>query len=91
MTGSLIALLILALDVYKWILLVRVLMSWIPNVPRYNPIVRFLVDVTDPVLYPFQRLIPPEKTGFLDLSPILAFFAIGFIQRLLQMLMAPGL
>ena len=62
-------------------LIVRVLLSWIPH-DRYHPIVSFLYDITDPILRPFQNIIPSWKIG-IDLSPILAFFAIGIVRDLL--------
>lgn len=89
--GSIVGLAIWALSIYQWIIVARAITSWIPNISRYHPLVRLLVNITDPVLYPFQRLIPPEKTGFLDLSPVLAFFAIEFLEALLGRLAAPGL
>jgi len=69
-----------ALEVCKFILLARVILSWVPNVNYRQPIVRFLYNVTEPVLKPIQRLIPPEKTGYIDLSPLFVFFAIQFLQ-----------
>ena len=62
-------------------LIVRVLLSWVPH-DRYHPIVSFLYDITDPILRPFQNIIPSWKIG-IDLSPILAFFAIGIFRDLL--------
>ena len=62
-------------------LIVRVLLSWLPH-DRYHPIVSFLYDITDPILRPFQNIIPSWKIG-IDLSPILAFFAIGIVRDLL--------
>ncbi|MBA95165.1 MAG: YggT family protein [Rickettsiales bacterium] len=62
-------------------LIVRVLLSWIPH-DRYHPLISFLYDVTDPILKPFQNIIPSWKLG-IDLSPILAFFAIGIVRDLI--------
>jgi len=60
-----------------WVILIRVLMSWVSPDP-YNPIVRTLIQVTDPVLRPAQRLIPP--IGGLDLSPIVVLLGIQFLK-----------
>ncbi|HKJ70259.1 MAG TPA: YggT family protein [Gammaproteobacteria bacterium] len=60
-----------------WIVLIRVLMSWVSPDP-YNPLVRALYQLTDPILRPAQRLIPP--IGGLDLSPILVLLAIQFLK-----------
>ena len=62
-------------------LIVRVLISWFPH-DRFHPIIRILYDVTDPLLQPFQNIIPSWKFG-IDFSPILAFFALGIIKRLI--------
>lgn len=72
-------LIIWILNLYKWILVVRVLISWVDPNP-YNPIVRALSDLTDPVLNRARRIIPPIG-GTIDISPILVFFVISLIQR----------
>ena len=48
-----------ALQVYQFILLARVLMTWIPNLDSNNPIARFLFQVTEPVLAPIRNALPP--------------------------------
>ena len=75
------------LVLYELILIVRLLSSWFPP-PMSGPlrIVYHLVyDVTEPVLRPVRRLIPPIRLGMMamDLSPILVFVVIGVIQRAL--------
>lgn len=82
-------LLLLALTVYKWTLFAVVIISWIPSIPRYHPVVRFLNDITDPVLRPLRALIPPQKTGYIDFSPLIAFLVIGFLQQALFQLVPP--
>jgi YggT family protein len=69
-------LLILALQL---LILARVILSWVSPNPT-NPISRFIVEVTDPVLVPFQKLIPPVSG--LDFSPIIALIALQLIQSL---------
>lgn len=66
------------LRLYEWTLLASVILSWLP-VDRYNPIVRFIDDMTEPVFRPFRRLIPP--VGGLDFSPIVVFFVYGIVAR----------
>lgn len=70
------------LHLYELILLARVLISWV-NPDPYNPIVQFLRTVTDPVLVPLRRIIPPIG-GTLDLSPMIA---ILLIELIIQMMM----
>ena len=66
------------LGIYKWILLIVVLLSWVSPDP-YNPIVRFLHTITEPVLRPIRRMIG-FTFGPLDISPIIVFLIIMFIQ-----------
>jgi YggT family protein len=71
----------LALTVYMWIIIARALLSWV-NPDPYNPIVRFLYNITEPVLGWVRRRVPLIFGG-LDLSPILVLLAIVFLQRFL--------
>ena len=66
---------------YGWILLGRVLISWV-NVDPYNPIVRFLYVATEPILAPVRRALPVYAGG-LDLSPVVVWIGIIFFQRFL--------
>jgi YggT family protein len=77
----------LLLTVYGYVLLARAIISWIPNLDPYNPIVQFLYQITEPVLEPIRRLIPPLG-GMIDISLIVAFFAIMILQQLLRTLAA---
>lgn len=70
------------LQVYSYVLLARALVSWIPNLDPYNPIVQFLYQITEPVLEPIRRLIPPVG-GVIDISMLVAFFGIMILQQLL--------
>ncbi len=67
------------LTFYIIVIAVRALLSWVSPDP-YNPIVKFLVQVTEPVLRPLRKLIPVYKIG-LDITPIIAFLIILFIQQ----------
>jgi len=65
------------LTAYMWIIIIRALISWVTPDP-YNPIVRFLYQVTEPVLYPIRRRLP--FMGGIDISPIIVLLAIMFLQ-----------
>jgi YggT family protein len=67
------------LSIYTWMFIIRAVISWV-NPDPWNPIVQFLVRMTDPVLQPIQRMIPMGRLGF-DISPIIAIMALQFIQR----------
>lgn len=69
------------LTILYWLILIRALISWVNPDPS-NPIVQFLHQVTEPLLEPLRRLLPTWRLG-LDLSPILAFFLVMFLQRFL--------
>ncbi|OGX39565.1 MAG: hypothetical protein A3D87_01055 [Omnitrophica WOR_2 bacterium RIFCSPHIGHO2_02_FULL_50_17] len=69
----------LLLGVLYWLILIRALISWV-NPDPFNPIVQFLYRTTDPILTPLRRILP--ATG-IDISPLVAFFAIIFLKSFL--------
>jgi YggT family protein len=71
----------IALSLYMWIVIGRAIISWVSPDP-YNPIVRFLTAITEPVLYPIRRKIPINLGG-IDFSPVLVILAIIFLQSFL--------
>jgi YggT family protein len=71
----------IGLSLYMWIIIGRAIISWVSPDP-YNPIVRFLNAVTEPVLYPIRRRLPVNLGG-MDFSPVLVILAIIFIQSFL--------
>ncbi len=70
----------IAITVYIWIIIIRALLSWV-NPDPYNPIVRFLAAVTDPVLAPIRRRLP--YLGGLDISPIIVILILYFLRLFL--------
>ena len=71
----------LGLTIYMWLIVARAILSWV-NPDPYNPIVRFLYNVTEPVLGWVRRRVPIVFGG-LDLSPLLVLLAIVFLQKFL--------
>jgi len=71
----------LALTVFMWIVIARAILSWVSPDP-YNPIVRFIHNVTEPVLYQIRKRIPLNFGG-IDFSPIIVLLAVIFLQRFL--------
>ena len=67
-------------DAYIIIIFARAVISWV-NADPYNPIVRFLIQATDPLLSRIRRYIP--MLGGLDISPIVLILVILFLQNLL--------
>jgi len=80
--GDLIGVLIQTLSIYTLVLLVRVLLTWFPNLDWSNPVLSSVSAITDPYLNIFRGLIPP--IGGLDLSAIVAFLALQLVQTLLE-------
>jgi len=66
---------------YTILLFLRILSSWFPLEWQRHRLVRFLAFYTDPFLNVFRRFIPPIG-GVLDLSPILAFLALKFLEMI---------
>ena len=69
------------LQIYSWIVIARVVISWV-NADPYNPIVRAIYSVTEPVLYRIRRALPVYGGG-IDFSPIIVFIGIMFLQSFL--------
>ena len=74
------------LGLYSWVIIAAALITWVSLDPR-NPVVMFLRQVTEPVLAPVRRFLPPWKTGGLDFSPLIVILAIQFVERVIL----PGL
>ena len=67
------------LNIYLVLLIIRILLSWFPNVDWYNPPFSVISQLTDPYLNLFRSIIPP--LGGLDLSPILAFLLLQIVAQ----------
>jgi len=70
-------------DLYSFIIIVRTLLPWL-GVSNYHPVMRFLIQITEPVLAPLRRYIPPM--GGLDFTPMAALLAIWLFEQVLQLL-----
>jgi len=69
------------LQIYMWIVIIAALISWVSPDP-YNPIVRFLHAVTEPVFGFVRRLIPLPRVG-IDFSPLVVVLVLFFLQQFL--------
>ena len=67
------------LHFYMWIIIARAVLSWV-NPDPYNPIVRFIHNVTEPVLYRIRKKLPLDFGG-IDFSPIVVILGIIFLQH----------
>lgn len=78
------AILCLAISLYTWVLLARVILSWFPQVPDgLRPVVGAIYSVTEPAVKIFRPLVPPLQMGnvALDLSIIILFVALRILER----------
>lgn len=89
MLNPIAALLIAVLDIYKWVVIAAVIVSWLTAfnvINSHNNFVRSLLHIlyvlTEPVFRPIRRIIP--AMGGLDLSPIIVLLIIWFLQYSIQ-------
>ncbi|MGD8368999.1 MAG: YggT family protein [Desulfobacterales bacterium] len=68
-----------SLTIYMWLIIARAILSWVSPDP-YNPIVRFIYNLTEPVMYQIRSRIPVSFGG-IDISPILILLVIIFLQK----------
>ncbi len=69
----------IVLSAYMWIIIIRAVLSWV-NPDPYNPIVRAIASITDPVLSWLRRRFP-LMAGSIDFSPLVAILIILFLQH----------
>lgn len=77
----------LAFSLYEFIIILRVLMTWI-NLSPYSGLGRFLSDLADPFLGFFERFMPRALLTPLNFTPVVALVALGFIQSVVMRLLA---
>lgn len=83
-TSQLIYLINIAFQVLVYLIIARCLLSFVRHNP-YQPIIRFIYDVTEPVMSPFRRIIP--AAGGIDFSPFIAVLAVEFVRYLIIQLL----
>ncbi len=71
----------LLFTVLSFAIIARALISWLPIDP-YHPIVQFLYQITEPILIPLRRVIPP--LGMMDITPIVALILIQILQTIIH-------
>lgn len=77
--------------IYSVLILIRILLTWVPRMPEnaaLRTVVGFVEDITEPYLALFRRLIPPLRggPGLIDISPIIAIFALVLVGSLVTAL-----
>lgn len=80
--GAIASILSMVLTLYFWIVIISAVLSWV-NPDPYNPIVRTLRNLTEPVFYRIRRTFPFVVISGIDLSPIVVILGIQFLERFL--------
>lgn len=78
MTGIFWALLKLLFSTYSFAIIIRSFLPWL-GVSHYHPVMRFLIDITEPLLAPLRRFIP--SVGGLDFSPMVALLVVWAVEQ----------
>lgn len=73
-----------ALTLYMWVIVISALLSWVRPDP-YNPIVRTLHALTEPVLWRARRLLPFTYINGIDLSPVVVILGIVFLDKVIPL------
>jgi YggT family protein len=73
------------LTIYMWAVIINALLSWVSPDP-YNPLIRLLRSITEPVYYRIRRWMPFVVIGGLDLSPVVVIVAVEIASSLLDKL-----
>ena len=87
-TMSVVSLISLTIKLFVFAILIRVILSWVAP-QSYNPALAIIYALTDPVLRPFRRIIPPM--GGIDLSPLFAMIALMALSIIIEGIRLPGM
>jgi YggT family protein len=82
--GTLLSSMSTFIQLYSYLLIIRILLTWFPNVDWYKQPFASLGQITDPYLNLFRSIIPP--LGGMDFSPILAFLLLNLLQSVIPMI-----
>ena len=80
-TGYFLSFAYILVQILNFAIIVRALMSWFNPSPD-NPIVRFVIEITEPVLAPLRRIVP--RVGMIDITPIVAILLMNVILQVLE-------
>jgi len=79
--GALFGLISLSLRMFMFAIIIRIVLSWVAPL-THNPVTAVLARITEPLLQPFRRMIPP--LGGLDISPVIAIVLLGAVSIVLE-------
>ena len=83
MTAVLLQLINLMFTLYSFAIIARALLPWF-RISYYHPVMRFLIQITEPILAPLRRYIPPVSG--LDFTPMVALIILWLVEQLLRVL-----
>ena len=72
-------------QVYICLIAIRALLPWVPH-NRFNPIISFIYEVTEPLLLPIRKGTPPTKFG-IDASPFIAIFFLWIFMQIIGIIL----
>ncbi len=92
MTGTIIVVINTAFTVYYWLLILRILLSWVPQLldnQAVRPIAVFIIDITEPYISLFRRMIPSVSAGSVgfDFSPLIAIITLVVLQNIVLLIL----
>jgi YggT family protein len=82
---SLIQVVNIIFEVLIWLIIIRCFLSFIPH-NHYQPLIKFIYEMTEPIMAPFRRMIP--AAGGIDFSPIIVVLAVSLLQRVVIRLLS---
>jgi len=85
-SNNVVQLLATLIQFYLYVVLARVILTWLPNVNRSNPIVDFIHQITDPVLIPIRQALP--ATGGIDFSPLVLLIGLHILRAMIESMAA---
>ena len=80
--GYFVTFLDLLLTILGFAIIIRALLSWV-SIDPYNPLVQILFQITEPILAPLRRIIPPIG-GMMDITPIVALILLQVLQAIID-------
>lgn len=69
------------------IMFIDAILTWIPSIDRRHPLVVALRRITEPIYRPIRQLIPPQRTGYVDLSPLIAILGLQILWGVVQQIL----
>lgn len=73
------------MEILKWLIFIRVILSWIPISSKYRKVIQLINELTEPILEPIRRLLDQwlGDKYMVDFSPIAAFIVINLVQQII--------